>query len=462
MKVSGFDRTAVRLTIAAIFQFGSAIPLFACPFCSAPSLTLSEQVEQSVSVKLLRLESRLSTASDGASRPTVGRFRVIDEITPQSNTPVRPSDLKADQTDGTQQLKTLRAEMPSSQELQLRLAPDWRLGDLFALLERDYSGREGDVPLPVSRSLWRYLTAMPPRSEAASDRLRFFVRYLEHPDIMIANDAYGEFANARYEDIVAISDALPRARLRQWVIDSRVDRGVIETRLGLYGMLLGLCGDPSDAALLKRVIVDDWKPDDDFRLGVDGMIGGYLLLTGEDGLEIIERTKLTNPDVSFAETYAAMQALRFVWSYGDGIIDQDRLRKAMRLLLERPELTDLVIADLARWKDWELQSRLMEMYDEEAYQVPAIKRAIVRFMLVSSRSDASTSGGEQSGSDSPVPAPREDTASNAASGAEDGTQFKDDAESEPAHVALGRRCLTILRARNPKIVADCERFFMLR
>ena len=441
------NRTVVRLGLIAVLCSSVPIPLLACPFCTAPSLTLSEQIEQAVSVKLLKLEARLATTRDESLKPVVGRFRVIDEFTSAARTPGSQTASKAVLPGGTQQARLAQAETSTNQVLRLQLAPDWQPGDLFVLLQREYSGREGDVPFPVSRSVWRYLTAMPPRSEATSDRLRFFVRYLQHPDVMIANDAYGEFANAPYEDIVAMRDSLPRARLRQWVIDSRIDRRVIETRLGLYGMLLGLCGEPSDAALLKRVIVDDWSPDADFRLGIDGMIGGYLLMTGDAGLDVIEQTKLANPDVSFTETYAAMQALRFAWTYGDGVINRDRLRKAMRLLLNCPDLTDLVIADLARWKDWELQPRLMQMYDEDAYQVPAIKRAIVRFMLVSSRPEKSK---------------RSVSADSKTQRSENLSPSSDSALATSRHVEQARSYLAVLRARDPKIVADCERYFLLK
>jgi hypothetical protein len=434
-----FDlQTTGRLAIAILFLGLSCGRLLACPFCKAPSLTLAEQIENADIVRLLRLETDPSVQEGKPSRPLVCRFKVIDEFTIHAGR----------QTSG------------STSEVRALVTPGQQVGDLFVLMQRVPAGRNVEVPLPISRVVWNYLKSMPARDKPTTDRLKFFVRYLEHPESIIANDAYGEFANAPYEDIVAIRDTLPRTRLRQWVFDSRIDRSVIETRLGLYGMLLGLCGNQSDASLLKRVIVDDWKSDDDFRLGIDGMIGGYLLLTGEDGLEIIERTKLTNPDVSFAETYAGMQALRFAWTYGDGVIKPERLRKAMRLLLERPELTDLVIADLARWKDWEIQSRLMQMYDEEAYQVTAVKRAIIRFMLVSSRpAKSKSSSNGQPATEPSTPPLREEIAADA-SGVNEDTESEEVKKSEPAHVTQGRRYLSILRERDPKTVTHCERFFI--
>jgi hypothetical protein len=75
-----------------------------------------------------------------------------------------------------------------------------------------------------------------------------------------------------------------------------------------------------------------------------------------------------------------MQTLRFMWTYEPDRIEKTRLKESMRILLDRPDLADLVITDLARWKDWEVQDRLMSMYDDTKYSLPAVKRAIVRFL----------------------------------------------------------------------------------
>ncbi len=430
--MNSVSRNVARLMFVVPLLALHPLHVLACPFCQTPSLTLSEQIGRSARVRLLELESRPAMKRASLTAPVLGRFRAIDEFIPAS-------DGKAvSETDSTE-TEEHRAAGPvvASNDTPLRflVTDGWKTGDLFVVIEHARSTGEATVPLKVSRSGWRYLKAMPPRSDSTPDRLRFFLRYQEHPDELIAADAYGEFANAPYEDIVVIRDVLQRRRLRQWIFDSRFSGGgAIQTRLGLYGMLLGLCGKSSDADLLKRVTIDDWKPDDDFRLGIDGMMGGYLLLTGESGLDVIDRTRLAGHDTPFSEIYAAMQALRFVWKHGDGVISRDRLRKSMRLLLNRPELTDLVIADLSRWQDWEIQPRLMQMYDQKAFQVPAIKRAIVRFMLASIGK---------------TPGWRATTTSNSAT-------------AEPAHVTRGRTYLASLRARDPRTVSDCERFFLLK
>jgi hypothetical protein len=162
-------------------------------------------------------------------------------------------------------------------------------------------------------------------------------------------------------------------------------------------------------------------------LGINGVITGYLLLTGKDGLEEIDRLKLADPKCVFSETYAAMEALRFLWTYGDGRISTERLKMSMRLLLDRPEVSDLVIADLTRWKDWTVQDRVRNLYGAKEYNLPSVKRAIVRYLIASTKD---------------VPA--------------------DGAEKPGEHVAAGARYLEELRELDPKIVNEAERFFLLK
>jgi len=122
-----------------------------------------------------------------------------------------------------------------------------------------------------------------------------------------------------------------------------------------------------------------------------------------------------------------MRALRFMWTYAPNRIPKDRLKASMRILVDRPELADLVIADLARWKDWAIQDRLMKMYGDKDFDNPHVKLAIIRYMLVSTK-------------DSKNPK----------------------AEQQPAHVIKGNKYLEQLRKTDPKTVKDTERFFFLK
>lgn len=365
----------------------------ACPFCSAPSLTLSEQLAQSDAVALVQW---------------------VKGTRPKGQTP------------GSTTFEIVRLEknpsnvLEKSQRITLNRYRAGDPGELF-LLTGTVTGQDVKIewssPLEVTETSFNYIAGAPLPEAPTQERLAYFVKFLEYPDRLVADDAYAEFANAPYKHIAPLAPILPREKLREWVTSDDVP----QTRLGLYGLMLGLCGKPEDAELMEAKISETTE---DFRIGIDGVMSGYLLLKGEQGLDVIEEAKLQNKDVPFSETYAAMQALRFLWTYAEGHIDKDRLRHSMRTLLDRPELADLVIADLARWEDWSVQDRLMELYGADEYNIPSIKRAIVRYMLQS-------------------------------------TKYKgagDNAEP-PERVKKGKQLLAQLREKDPKTVKEAERFF---
>ena len=353
---------ALLPAIAGLFAGTAA----ACPFCAAPSLTLSEQVGQ-------------------ADVAVIGAYDEATEATADSS--ASSTFLKID---------TLRGDAPHEITVPSYRSAD--PGDLFLLLASneepsDDTPEAGQTlrwsgPVEITEAAARYIKQTPPLDAPQIERLGFFLKFLEHDDQTVATDAYSEFAGAPYDAVVPLSDQMPVEKLRKWITDGQVT----PTRLGLYGMMLGLCGEESDADLMFGVIT---KKTDEFRLGIDGIMGGYMLLTGEQGLEKIEKRVLLSRDVPFNETYAAMQALRFLWKYTEGAVPKPRLKQSMRLLLERPDLADLVIADLARWKDWSLIPSLDSYYDREGYEVPAIKRAIIRFYLTAEATDVEPPSEEQ-------------------------------------------------------------------
>lgn len=366
----------------------------ACPFCSAPSLTLTEQLSQS-DVAVL---TQWTSAEKGNLEKAGKTVFEVKEI-------VRQSD---------------KNKFKVGDKITINRHRPGKKGNLFLLLGTKGAEIDWGDPIEVTETSYHYISQAPPPEEKTSKRLRYFLKFLEFPDQMISNDAYAEFANAPYEDIATLSKEMPHEKIRKWLVDSNTP----VTRIGLYGLMLGLCGQGEDVAFMEKKINEPTK---EFRLGIDGVISGYLLLTGADGLDKIDETKFVPKDVAFSETYAAMQALRFMWTYGDGRISKDRLRKSMRLLLDRPELTDLVVADLARWDDWSVMDRLMKMYGTEDYNIPSIKRAIVRYLLVASKGKNKKGGGP-----------------------------------DPATTEQAKELLAKLRKEDPKTVKSAERFFFLK
>ena len=391
------NRYRAPLVAVAVLIAATVSPLaraMACPFCGTAQMTLTEQLASADSAVLVQWASGEKDTEAKAGNTSYQIQQIVKG----------PKSLAKDQKITLDRFRTAKP------------------GDLFMLLGTDLGsgkGLEWGSPLEVSETSFNYMAQAPSPEAPPGKRLAYFLKFLEFPDPVISNDAFGEFANAQYKDIEQLATQLPKEKIRKWIGNPDTPA----TRLGLYGMLIGLCGDESDAKLLEeRILVQT----DEFRLGIDGLMGGYLLILKDKGLDVLDQHKLLNKKIPFSETFAAMQALRFMWTYGSGKIAPERLQKSMRLLLDRPEMADLVIADLARWRDWTIQDKLMQKYGEGEYNVPSIKRAIVRYMLVSSKDVAAGGGGPQ-----------------------------------PEHVTKGQKLLEELRKKDPKTVSEAERFFIV-
>lgn len=396
-------RQIVRVSslVAAGFALlaASATDSVACPFCSAPSQTMAEQVAQADGVCLVEWTGGTQAAEQDPGQSTYEILQIV---------------------------KAPKDSVAKGDRVTLARYRAGKKGDLFLLMgtrSGKGNGIEWGSPTEVTESSFNYVAQAPGPEVPAQKRLLYFVKFLEFPDQLVANDAYAEFANAPYKDIAAVAGKLPHEKIRQWLVRPETP----QPRLGLYGMMLGLCGDKADAKVLAEKISEKSA---DFRIGIDGMISGYLLLTGSNGLEHIDEWKFKDRKAAFSETYAAMMGLRFMWQYASGRIPNERLMQSMRILLERPELADLVIADLARWNDWSVQERLMDIYGKGDYNIPSIKRAIIRYMLTSTQSKPSGDG-------------------------------KSATDINNQYVERGKKYVEQLRKRDPKTVKEAERFFFV-
>lgn len=364
MRIALLSTVLVSTLVAAFGSINIAGAGCACPFCDAPALMMSEQIGQCD--HMLRgkwLEGEKPVSLRGGS----SKFEILDV-----------AFSKGDRFQKGQIVVMPQYIAGSDTSTYTLMGPDDRLEDWH-------------VPSEVTEASWTYLSKMPPGvkdAKAQTERLQYFLDYFEHPDLLVSNDAFAEFASAPYELIVPLKDHLPREKILGWLQDPKTP----VTRTGFYGMLAGICGHPEDAPILEKKIV---TLDADFRLGIEGVMAGYMMICGEEGLKKLEEVKILSKTaiskdgkeitLPFSETYAVMQALRFMWTYEPDRLPKDRLKQSMHLLLERKEMADLVITDLARWKDWSIQDRLMTMYGDADYDIPAIRRAIVRYMYYGSQ-----------------------------------------------------------------------------
>lgn len=335
-----FVKPALVWTLCLVMAPGQ---LVACPFCSAVSQTLRQEMEAMDAVAVARVVPDSQTDSDA-------EFIVGSII--QGSGLVSPA-----------------------QSIRMNYFGKPKPDQQFLIMGVDPPELLWSSPMPVSDVAIDYVKAVHEMSRTQEDtvkRLEFYIDYLEHPESLLARDAYDEFAGAPYADIKALKPKLDREQLIEWIKDTDLP----PDRKRLYLVMLGVVGEASDANFLQEMLRSD---DPNRRAGLDAMIACYATLKGEAGLELIDELFLKNEKSQYADTYAAIMALRFHGTDG-GVIPQERVLKSMRLILDRPELADLVIPDLARWEDWSQIAKLSKLFRQADEKSSWVRVPVINYL----------------------------------------------------------------------------------
>jgi len=237
-------------------------------------------------------------------------------------------------------------------------------------------------PLPVTIEAENYLRLTSKLPDDRSERLKFYLGFLENPEPLLARDSYDEFAQTPYEDVKKIRDSLDRKKLIEWI----KSREVAPDRKRLYYTLLGVIADKQDAAFLESLLKSE---DDTIRSGLDALIACYLTTVGESGLPTIDELFLKNTRASYPDTFAAVMALRFHGTEG-GVIDRQKIVESMRLMLDRPDFADLVIPDLARWEDWSQIDRMAKLFRDADDNSSWVRVPVVNYLRACPLPEAKT------------------------------------------------------------------------
>jgi len=320
----------------------------ACPFCPQVAKTFSQEFESSdvvVIAELLKPPPPPSLDSSGSvDQAAIAKFEVSEIIKGESHTKRGATIATAYFGDG-------------------------KTGETFLLMGADPQQIVWTTPLPVNDQAIKYFEDLKGLPAEGADRLAFFQKYLEHQNDMLARDAFDEFARAPYDAVKALAPQMEHDQLVTWIEDIDIPA----SRRRLYLTMLGTCGSEKDLPWLENMLKSD---DRKVKAGLDAMIACYLTLGGEKQLPVIDELFMKNKDAEYADTYAAIMALRFHGNEDD-IIPRDKLVRSFRYMLERPQLADLVIPDLAKWEDWESMDKLVTLFktaDEKSnwVRVPVI------------------------------------------------------------------------------------------
>jgi len=334
--------------LAALVGGRSAV---ACPFCSAVSQTLSEEITAMDAVVIAQLEVPPPAAKPGEVSDEVpkAKFKIVEIVKGQSLLTRKPM-------------------------IETVYFGDAKKGKKFLITGVGPENLQWSTPLSLTDRAQAYLLQLGKIAKAGSERLEFFQQYLEDQDDLLARDSYDEFAKSPYEAVQALKPKMNHSQLIAWIKDSNIPT----SRRRLYFTMLGVCGTQDDIGTLEAYVKSNDRKE---KAGLDALIACYLMLKGADGMPLVEDLYLKNRNAEYADTYAAIMALRF---HGNDVhvIEKPRIVQAMRHMLDRPNLADLVIPDLAKWEDWSSMEKLVKLFKEADEKTSWVKVPVVNYLRV--------------------------------------------------------------------------------
>jgi hypothetical protein len=338
----------MSITLASLCAFTTA-PALACPFCSTVSQTFTEEIRSMDVVVIAELVALPPIKKGNASRQEVpkAKFKVRQVIKGEALAKV-------------------------DQVVDTVFFGEAKPGATFLVMGVDPPKISWSTPLPLSERACKYVPSLLDLPQEGLERLLFFQQYLEDPDEMLARDAYDEFAKAPYPEIKSLKPSMDHDKLVTWIQDADIPA----SRRRLYLTLLGVCGDSGDVVMLEELLKSN---DRKKKAGLDAMIGCYLTLKGPEGMPLIEELFLKNDKAEYADTYAAIMALRFHGSETD-VIPRERILQGLRHMLARPKLADLVIPDLARWEDWSVMNQLVQLFKDADDKTSWVRVPVINYL----------------------------------------------------------------------------------
>lgn len=341
-------RTLFASFLTAAFLVASVAGVAsACPFCTATAQTFTEEIGTMDAVVVARLVELPPANQKAGDEIGKAKFEIVDVI-------------KGDKL------------VKKGGAVETLFFGEGKPGQNFLIMGIDPPNIMWSTPLPLSERAREYLNNVLKLPKDGLERYIFFQNYLEDTDEMLARDSYDEFAKAPYDTVKQLKPYMDKEQ----IVANIKNPDVPASRRRLYLVMLGVCGDKSDLPMLEKFMRSEDRKD---KSGLDALVACYLTLRGEEGLPLVEELFLANKKSDYADTYAAIMALRFHGTEG-GVIEKTRLTKSLHFMLERPELADLVIPDLAKWEDWSVMDQLMELYKKADEKTSWVRVPVINYL----------------------------------------------------------------------------------
>jgi hypothetical protein len=345
----------IRSLIASVLVLMLTIRCFACPFCGALSGTITDEISE-------------------AKVAVVAKCTAFQEAKDQDSLAIATFDCVTF-FKGEEYVETKQGILVACLD---RVA----VGDTCLLLAYDCEPLEFGMPIKLSVTAQEYLAKLSSLPKAGRERLAYFLKYIDQADTIVSDDAYNEFARASFEDVQQIGPVLDREHVIEKLLDPKTS---LQLRR-LYWTFLSICGTSEDRSIYHRVWKESQK-DDQFNPGLDAAISCLLILCRDEGLKEISETILENPKAEFGDVYSAILALR-VHVQDLHVLPKEQLLAAVRKLLQRSDVADQVIADLARWEDWSVVTQLVDLFKQSEATNSRLRLPIVQYLLACPKPEA--------------------------------------------------------------------------
>src|SRR5205823_84492 len=175
-------------------------------------------------------------------------------------------------------------------------------------------------------------------------------------------------------DFVKGKAALDPAKLRKWLADPKTP----SDRLGVFALMLGLCGSKEDAIRFANDLATQ-PPAERVRENFAGFLTALAVLDPAAGWRAVEGV-LADPARPFDQRLAAISTVRFFQATRPSESRAD-IVKCYRILVAKGDLADLAIDDLRRWQWWDLTADVLAQFGKPTHASKIVQKGIVRYAL---------------------------------------------------------------------------------
>ena len=361
----GVPTSAMALTVPSLtvpsLTVNSLIvnSLTVCPFCTPVAPTFSEEMKSTDAVLIAELVKRGDRGGSGG--------KIAEQLGAPQQAPraVKKSELVIS--------KVIKGEkyLKVGDRIEAFVFGDGVKGDQFFVTGVEPPSFSWST-MKASPRVVEYISKLGELPKSGTKRLAFFMNYLEDKEEVLARDCYDEFAIAPFADVIGLKAFIDRKKLRIWI----ENKDIPASRKGLYFTMLGIAGTEKDATFLEDLMKSG---DDQKKTALDSMIACYITLKGAKGLKLIDDLFLKNAKSSYSDSFAAIAALRFHGSEAD-VLKKEQIVASLRHMLNRNDLADLVIPDLARWEDWSVVEDLVSLFKDADPETSWVRMPVVNYL----------------------------------------------------------------------------------